>query len=177
MRKSISILVVLITGIIVSSCIPDKKEKTQIPDLYDGYHGEQGFVIMNIPPVLFKMIGSENDSLENIFNKAFEDIHLIRLLLFDEGDKTILKKDLKEEIENRIKQSEFKVLTKVVSGNETMTLYAQGQEKNIVREVVIVMTDSTNLVCVDFLGEINIFKLIENADKMNMQQFLDISLD
>lgn len=61
MKKSLSILIVIIL-IIAQACIVEDKYKES--DIYSDFETEKGFSVFHLPPVLFKIVLSVSDEKE-----------------------------------------------------------------------------------------------------------------
>ena len=94
MKKTFLLLFAFILIMQTSCIVKDKYKET---DVFSEYETEQGFGVFHLPPVLFKFAFSLSD--ENEVNAdVLDKIDVIKILFFEESEKTIQLTDLNSDI-------------------------------------------------------------------------------
>lgn len=155
----------LISVLLFSSCITDKP-KSAIPDIYETYKGEEGFVILKLPPVLFKVFIKD----EEADTKWMKDVDIYKVLLFEESEKSMGIDELKSALNERIAAEKFELLLSVRESDSTISVYFK-QEGDFISNVFFLVEDSKkSLISVDISGKMKPESLMSIANSLDLNE-------
>jgi len=168
MRKSLIVIsaVLLFTQF---SCITSK-EKYKETDLFEEYETEQGFTILHIPPILFKMALSVSDE-EDMSNtgQLMDKIELIKVMFFEQHGKTMQKEDLKSSLSQKIADYDYNLLTRIAEENNDISIYVKEKDKKV-REVLIIIDSEGEFVGLNLVGNLSKDEILKVYQAINMQK-------
>ncbi len=158
--------ILLLSVLVFSSCITETREKSTIPDIYESYKGEEGFLILQLPPVLFQVFIKEGETDTD----WMKDVDLYKILIFEENEKSIGIEDIRTSLNESIAAEQFELLLSVREQDSHISVYFK-QEEDIIRDVFFLMEDSnTSLVSVDISGTMKPESLIKIANALDLQE-------
>ena len=162
-------LVLLLSLLFVFSCVKEKRKGFKDSDLFSEFESQPGFVILNLPPVLFKVVIS---SAENISEqKDFIDrINVIKVLLFEENQNSIKTSDLISNLLQKIPQKNFNLLTQIAQEKSQISIYVIDENSDI-NEILFMVTSEKEMFCIECIGKFkkeDAFKIYKsiNLDKI-----------
>ncbi len=155
----------LISVLLFSSCITDKS-KSSIPDIYETYKGEEGFVILKLPPVLFQIFIKEGEK----DTEWMKDVDIYKVLFFEESEKSIGIDELKSALNGSIAAEELELLLSVRESDSTISVYFK-QEEDFISNVFFLVEDSKkSLISVELSGKMKPESLMSIANSLDLHE-------
>jgi hypothetical protein len=173
MKKTILVLVILALGL-QYSCITDQN-KYKETDIFEEYEAENGFAILHIPPVLFKIVISVSEDETYNSKELLDKVEVIKFLMFEEKENTIKLDDLKQSLNTKINEFNYNLLTKIAQEDNDISIYIIESE-NSIREVLVTMISEDNYIGINILGELTkeeVMKVYKSIDMNNINLNMD----
>ena len=163
------LIIVLMFCFTQFSCITDQN-KYKESDLFGDFETQPGFTVLHLPPVLFKIILSVSDEDDNNSKELFDKVELIKLMFFEENEKTIKVDDVKQSINEELTEFNYNLLTNIANEGNNVSIYIIESE-HIIHEVLITVVSQDSYIGVNVIGNLtkddvlNVYKSI-NMDKL-----------
>jgi len=167
--KKIS-LFIFVLFIFLNSCVKENRPSYKKNDLFNEFDAQQGFVILHLPPVLFKIILKSSDESGSNTNELTDKIDIIKVLFFQENEKSIKSIELKENLLGKITNLEYNLLTQITEEKSQISIYMKDENK-IITDILFLTVSDKEVFCINCLGKFNkedAFKLYNsiNTDKI-----------
>jgi len=173
MKKSTLILMVLLLGM-QFSCITDQN-KYKETDIFEEYEAENGFAILHIPPVLFKIVISASDDEGYNSKELLDKIEVIKFMMFEEKENTIKLDELKHSLNTKINTFNYNLLTRIAQENSDVSIYIIESDDSI-REVLVTLVSENQYIGINILGSLTkeeVMKVYKSIDMDN----IDLNFD
>lgn len=154
------------------SCITDQN-KYKETDIFEEYETENGFTILHLPPVLFKIVLSLSDEPGIESKDLLDKIDVLKLLFFEENENTLKISDLKSSLNAKIEKFNYNLLTRIAEEKNDISIYVIEKEK-IIREVLITIVSETEYLALNFVGEFTKDDVMNVYKSINMQKIQDM---
>lgn len=171
MRKVIVFIIGLM--LIQYSCITDQR-KYKETDVFEEYEAENGFTILHLPPVLFKIILSAADDEEINSKELLNKIDVIKLMFFEEKENTQQMLGLKTSMNGKVKDFNYNLLTKIAEENNDISIYIIEHEKTI-KEVLVTIISDKQYIGVNLVGTLTKDDVMNVYKTINMQKMKEFS--
>ena len=166
--KKIAVIFTIFLLLAQYSCITDQN-KYKETDIFEEFEMQQGFVVLHLPPVLFKLILNLYED-KNQFNSDLTDkIDVIKVLFFEENKNTATKTDVNNKINQKVKDFNYNLLTKITHENSNISIYIIEHEK-IIKEVLFTTLSENEFLGVNVIGNFSKEEVLEIYQSINMQQ-------
>jgi Domain of unknown function (DUF4252) len=165
MKKITIILLSLILGF-QYSCITDQN-KYKETDIFEEYEAENGFAILHIPPVLFKIVLSLSDNEEYNSKELLDKVEVIKFMMFEEKENTLKLDDLKQSINTKINDFNYNLLTRIAQEDNDVSIYIIESE-NSIREVLVTIISDNDYIGINILGELTKEEVMKVYKSINM---------
>ncbi len=162
--------VVFILFIFLSSCVKENRPSYKKNDLFNEFDAQQGFVILHLPPVLFKIILKSSDESGSNTNELTDKIDIIKVLFFQENEKTIKSNELKDKLLGKISNFNYNLLTQITEEKSQISIYMK-DENQVITDIVFLSVSDNEIFCINCLGKfskedaLKLYKSI-NTDKI-----------
>ena len=153
------------------SCIIDKN-KYKESDIFEEYEAENGFTILHLPPVLFKIILSVSDEPGFDSKELLDKIEVIKFMFFEEKDKSIKIGDLKSSMNQKLNEFNYKLLTRFAEENNDISIYIIENEK-IIYEVLVTIISDKEYISLNLVGNLTQDEIMKVYKSINMQNIHD----
>ena len=153
------------------SCIIDKN-KYKESDIFEEYEAENGFTILHLPPVLFKIILSISDEPGFDSKELLDKIEVIKFMFFEEKDKSIKIGDLKSSMNQKLNEFNYKLLTRFAEENNDISIYIIENEK-IIYEVLVTIISDKEYISLNLVGNLTQDEIMKVYKSINMQNIHD----
>jgi len=173
MKKTTLILIALILGL-QFSCITDQN-KYKETDIFGEYEAENGFAILHIPPILFKIVISASDDEEYNSKELLDKVDVIKFMMFEEKENTIKLEDLKQSLKTKIVDFNYNLLTRIAQEDTDVSIYIIESE-NSIREVLVTLISEEQYIGINILGDLTkdeVMKVYKSIDMDNINLDLD----
>ena len=120
MKKAI-FLILAIFIVANYSCI--NKDKYKETDLFEEFETNDGFTILHLPPVLFKILFSASDEQKPESKELLDKINVIKVMFFEQNEHTITKDELKNKMSEKIMAAHYNLLTKIAQEGNDISIY------------------------------------------------------
>lgn len=150
------------------SCITDKS-KYKETDIFEEYEAENGFAILHIPPVLFKIALSISDDSELNSKELLDKIEVIKLMFFEEKANTIKLETLKQSFNNKVNDLNYILLTRIAEENNDISIYIIENEK-IIHEVLVTIVSDNEYIGVNMIGTLTKDEVMNVYKSINMKK-------
>lgn len=161
------ILFALFTVLIIQfSCITDQN-KYKETDIYGEFEAENGFTILHLPPVLFKIVLSVSDDSEFNSKELLDKIDVIKVMFFEEKENTLKNSDVSSSMKQKITDSEYVLLTRVAQEDSDISIYVIEKEK-VVYEVLITVVSETEYISLNVVGNLTQDEIMEVYKAVDM---------
>ncbi|MCK5028478.1 MAG: DUF4252 domain-containing protein [Bacteroidales bacterium] len=167
MKKTTLLLIILILGL-QFSCITDKN-KYKETDIFEEYEAENGFAILHIPPVLFKIVLSLSDDEEYNSKELLDKVEVIKFMMFEEKENTLTLDDLKHSLNAKIKDFNYNLLTRIAQEDNDISIYIIESE-NSIREVLVTIISENEYMGINILGELTKEEVMKVYKSINMDK-------
>ena len=156
------------------SCITDK-DKYKETDLFEEYETEEGFTILHIPPIIFKMALSVSDE-ENDFDsdQLLDKIELIKVMFFEQHGRAMQKDELKNSLNQKVADYNYNLLTRIAEENNDIAIYVKEKDEKV-REVLILIDSEGEFVGLNLVGNLSKDEILKIYQAINMQQVKNMS--
>jgi len=151
------------------SCITDK-DKYKETDLFEEYETEEGFTILHIPPIIFKMALSVSDE-ENDFDsdQLLDKIELIKVMFFEQHGRAMQKDELKNSLNQKVADYNYNLLTRIAEENNDIAIYVKEKDEKV-REVLILIDSEGEFVGLNLVGNLSKDEILKIYQAINMQK-------
>ena len=153
------------------SCIIDKN-KYKESDIFEEYEAENGFTILHLPPVLFKIILSVSDEPGFDSKELLDKIEVIKFMFFEEKDKSIKIGDLKSSMNQKLEEFNYNLLTRFAEENNDISIYIIENEK-IIYEVLVTIISDKEYISLNLVGNLTQDEIMKVYKSINMQNIHD----
>ncbi|MGE0090058.1 MAG: DUF4252 domain-containing protein [Bacteroidales bacterium] len=171
MKKS---LLIGISLLFLISCVKENRPSYKKNDLFGEFDTQQGFVIMHLPPILFKVVLNANKEEKSDQKDLFEKIEIIKVLFFEENEKSIKTQVVKNNLLGKIYGVNYNLLTQIIDTDTTINIYCK-DDNSIIKELIFLMVSEKEVVCINCVGNfdkedaLKIYKSIDaQAIKINV---------
>lgn len=161
-------LFVLITLLFAQSCITDK-DKYKETDIFEEFETQQGFVVLHLPPVLFKLMLDLSEDKNQINNDLTDKIDVIKVLFFEEAKTTISRKEVKDAMNKNIKNFKYNLLTNITQEKTDISIYIIEQNTTI-HEILVTLLSEKEYIALNVVGEFTKAEVLKIYQSINMQQ-------
>lgn len=169
--KKLVFITLAILLIVQFSCITDQN-KYKESDIFEEYEAEQGFTILHLPPVLFKIILSVSDEPGFDSKDLLDKIEVIKFMFFEEKDKSIKIGDLKSSMNQKLKEFNYNLLTRFAEENNDISIYIIENEK-IIYEVLVTIVSDKEYISLNLVGNLTQDEIMKVYKSINMQKIHD----
>ncbi len=169
MKRLIIILIALLFA--QYSCITDQN-KYKESDIFEEYEAENGFTILHLPPVLFKIILSVSDEPGFDSKDILDKIEVIKFMFFEEKDKSIKIGDLKSSMNQKLEEFNYNLLTRFAEENNDISIYIIENEK-IIYEVLVTIVSDKEYISLNLVGNLTQDEIMKVYKSINMQKIHD----
>lgn len=167
MKKLIFIIISLLL-MSQYSCITDQN-KYKETDIFEEYETQNGFTVLHIPPVLFKLALSVSDESELDSKEIIDKIEVIKLMFFEEKEKTLKLSDLKDSMTTKVNDFSYNLLTRIAEENNDICIYVIENVK-VIHEVLITITSKNKYVGINLIGNFTQEEIMKVYQSINMQK-------
>jgi len=151
------------------SCITDK-DKYKETDLFEEYETEEGFTILHLPPIIFKMALSVSDEENNIdSDQLLDKVELIKVMFFEQHGRTMQIDDLKSSLNQKVTDYDYNLLTRIAEENNDITIYVKEKDDKV-REVLILIDSEGEFVGLNLVGNLSKDEILKVYQAINMQK-------
>ena len=161
-------LIALVTLLFAQSCITDK-DKYKETDIFEAFETQQGFVVLNLPPVLFKLTLNLSEDKTLINSDLTDKIDVIKVLFFEEAKTTISSNEVKDAMNKNIKGFNYNLLTNISQEKTDVSIYIIEQESTI-REVLVTLLSEKEYIALNVIGKFTKEEVLKIYQSINMQQ-------
>ena len=169
--KKIFLAIIFISLIGQYSCIIDQ-DKYKETEIFEEFETQKGFLILHLPPVLFKVVMSLSDEDRIEAKEILDKIDLIKVLFFQESENTNLTvTELKSKIHENIKGYEYNLLTRIAEKDTDISIYIIDKE-DVIHEVLVLMESDDEYVGFNLVGKLTkeeVFKVYKMINTENIQ--------
>lgn len=166
------ILIILIALLFMQySCITDQN-KYKETDIFEEYEAENGFAILHLPPVLFKIILSVSDEPGFDSKELLDKIEVIKFMFFEEKDKSMKIGDLKSSMNQKLEEFNYNLLTRIAEENNDISIYIIENEK-IIYEVLVTIVSDKEYIGLNLVGNLTQDEIMKVYKSINMQKIHD----
>ncbi|PLX11850.1 MAG: hypothetical protein C0597_14475 [Marinilabiliales bacterium] len=164
---------IMLVLMVQHACIVDQN-KYKESDIFEEFETHQGFTILHIPPVLFKIVFSLSDEDKNESKELIDKIKVVKVLFFEEKDNTIKISELNSSINENIKEFQYNLLTRIAEEDNDISIYIIDKEK-VINEVLIIIESEKDYLGLNLIGELTkeevlkVYKLINTQNIQNIE--------
>ena len=169
--KKIVLLALFVLYTIQYSCITDQS-KYKETSLFEEYEAENGFTILQLPPVLFRIVLSISDDSGFDSKELLDKIDVIKVMFFEEKENTLKNSDLSNSMKQKITDNEYVLLTRIAQEDNDVSIYIIEKEK-VVYEVLITVVSQTEYISLNLVGNLTQDEIMEVYKAINMQNIKD----
>jgi hypothetical protein len=164
--------VLLILFLFQWSCITDQN-KYKETDIFEEYETQAGFTVLHLPPVLFKIVLSLSDDSDIDSKDLLDKIDVIKLMFFEQTERTSKIEDIKESMNLKIEKFEYNLLTRIAQEDNDIAIYVI-DNGNTIHEVFISIVSDKEYVGLNFVGEFTKEDVMKVYESINMQKLQSI---
>ncbi|HKL09514.1 MAG TPA: DUF4252 domain-containing protein [Bacteroidales bacterium] len=161
-------LIALVALLFAQSCITDK-DKYKETDIFEAFETQQGFVVLHLPPVLFKFMLNLSEDKTQSNSDLIDKIEVIKVLFFEETKTTISSNEVKDVMSKNIKGFKYNLLTNISQEQTDVSIYIIEQESTI-REVLVTLLSEKEYIALNVVGEFSKEEVLKIYQSINMQQ-------
>jgi len=166
MKKSIFCVFILM--VFHYSCITDQNNYKET-DIFEEYEAENGFTILHLPPVLFKIVLSVSDEKDYNSKELLDKVEVLKLMFFEENENSLKVSDLKDSMNKKTTELKYNLLTRIAEENNDISIYIIEQEK-IIQEVLITIVSDEQYIGVNLIGNLTKDDVMNVYKAINMQK-------
>ncbi|NOQ27815.1 MAG: DUF4252 domain-containing protein [Bacteroidales bacterium] len=171
--KKIILFALFVLLTIQFSCITDQN-KYKETDIFEEFEAENGFTILHLPPVLFKIALSAADDDSGVDTKELIDkIDVVKVMFFEEKENTLKNSDLSSTMKQKITDSEYVLLTRIAQEDNDISIYVVEKEK-VVYEVLITVVSETEYISLNVVGNLTQEEIMEVYKAVDMNNIKNI---
>lgn len=167
MKKGIVLGVVFL---MLFSCVKENRPSYKKNDLFGEFDAQQGFFIMQLPPILFKIVLNSANEEEVIQNELLDKIEIIKVLFFEENDKSLKTTDVKNNLLGKISDTNYNLLTQIIENESHITIYCK-DENELIKELVFLIASEKELFCIDCVGNFKKEDALKIYKSINTESF------
>ncbi|MFP4024353.1 MAG: DUF4252 domain-containing protein [Thiohalospira sp.] len=171
--KRIAVIFTIFLLLCQYSCITDQN-KYKETDIFEEFETQQGFVVLHLPPVLFKLILNLSEDKTQFNSDLTDKIDVIKVLFFEENKNSVTKNDVNNKINQKVKDFSYKLLTKITQENSNISIYIIEHEK-IIKEVLFTTLSENEFFAVNVVGNFTKEEILKIYESINMQQVKSMS--
>jgi len=171
--KKTTIIIIFATLFFGQSCITEKN-KYKETDIFEEFETQQGFVVLHLPPVLFKLVFNLSESNNQISSNLTEKIDVIKVMFFEENANTISKSEVNQSIQQKVKKLDYKLLTKITQEKSDISIYII-EHNEVIREVLLTTLSEKEYLGVNVVGKFTKEEVLNVYRSINMQQIKSMS--
>ncbi|MEE4197376.1 MAG: DUF4252 domain-containing protein [Bacteroidales bacterium] len=166
MKKLVALLLmVLFLG---QSCITDQKRYKET-DIFEEFETQQGFVVLHLPPVLFKLVLNLSEE-KNQFNTDLTDkIEVIKIIFFEETKHTVSNQEVSQTLQQKAKDANYQLLTQIAQEGTNISIFIFEQDK-IIHEILFTALSEKDYFGVNVVGNFTREEVLKIYQSINMQQ-------
>ncbi|MGM0504610.1 MAG: DUF4252 domain-containing protein [Bacteroidota bacterium] len=161
-------LIAFVALLFAQSCITDK-DKYKETDIFEAFETQQGFVVLHLPPVLFKLMLNLSEDKSQSNSDLTDKIEVIKVLFFEETETTISSNEVKDVMNRNIKGFNYNLLTNISQEQTDISIYIIEQESTI-REVLVTLLSEKEYIALNVVGEFTKEEVLKIYQSINMQQ-------
>jgi hypothetical protein len=172
--KKIIISILFVMFALQYSCITDQN-KYKETDIFEEFEAKNGFTILHLPPVLFKIALSVSDDSEINSKELLDKIDVIKVMFFEEKENTLKNSDLSSTMNRKITDSEYVLLTRIAQEDNDISIYVIEKEK-VIYEVLITVVSETDYISLNVVGNLTqdeIMKVYKAVDMNNIKNMVN----
>jgi hypothetical protein len=166
--KKLTIFILAVLLIFNYSCITDQN-KYKETDIFEDYETENGFTVLHIPPVLFKIVISASEESDLSSKELTDKIELIKLMFFEEKGNTMKMKDIKDSMNAKVSDFNYNLLTRIAEKNNDISIYVIEIDK-VIHEVLITIASENSYVGMNLIGNFTQDEIMKVYKAINMQK-------
>jgi len=171
--KKTTIIIIIATLLIGQSCVTEKN-KYKETDIFEDFETQQGFVVLHLPPVLFKLVFNLSENNTQINSDLTEKINVIKVMFFEENANTISKSEVNQSIQQKVKKLDYKLLTKITQEKSDISIYII-EHNEVIREVLLTTLSEKEYLGVNVVGKFTKEEVLNVYRSINMQQIKSMS--
>ena len=160
------ILFAFFSLVFMSNCT-NNKDVTK--EFFEKYEGEDGFIIVNLPPGIARILIDEN---EKEFREVLKEVDKVKILIFNNNDEGLYKgkkNEILDDLFTKLNNNGFEDL--IVFKEETREAKVVIKENNeIVKELLIVFCEDETFISVNLVGNIKMGSVLELSKKMDINE-------
>lgn len=172
--KKIFFALIFISLIGQYSCIIDQ-DRYKETEIFEEFETQKGFLILHLPPVLFKMVMSLSDETRAESKEILDKVEVIKILFFQESENTkFTVSELKSKIHENLKEFEYNLLTRIAKEDTDVSIYTIDKE-SVIYEVLVLMESDDEYVGFNLVGKLTkeevfkVYKMINTENIQNIQ--------
>lgn len=173
--KKVFVFIILLSLISQYSCIIDQN-KYKETKIFEEFETQKGFLILHLPPVLFRVVMSLSDENRIESKELLDKVEVIKVLFFQESENTNLTvSELKSKVDENLKEFEYNLLTRIAEENTDISIYVIDKEK-VIREVLVLMESDDEYIGLNLVGTLTkeeVFKVYKMINTQNIQNIED----
>ena len=162
-------LVFFILSFFVGSCVKENRPSYKKNDMFAEFNAQPGFVVLNLPPVLFKIVLKSSDNTDIIQKDLIDKIEIIKVLVFDESKSDLKTNDIRTNILEKANQQSLNLLTQIKDSKNQVSVFVK-EDQQIISEILFLIMSDDGMFCIDCLGSfkpedaLNIYKSINTQN-------------
>lgn len=160
-------LIVFVALLFAQSCIT--KDKYKETDIFEAFETQQGFVVLHLPPVLFKLMLNLSEDKTQINSDLTDKIDVIKVLFFEEAKTTISNNEVKDVMNENIKDFNYNLLTNISQEKTDISIYIIEQNTTI-HEILVTLLSEKEYIALNIVGEFTKEEVFKIYQSINMQQ-------
>jgi hypothetical protein len=161
-------LIVLVALLFAQSCITDK-DKYKETDIFEEFETQPGFVVLHLPPVLFKLMLNLSEDKNQINSDLTNKIDVIKVLFFEEAKTTISNNEVKDAMNENIKGFNYNLLTNISQEKTDISIYIIEQNTTI-HEILITLLSEKEYIALNVIGKFTKEEVLKIYQSINMQE-------
>lgn len=166
--KKVILVAITILFLVQYSCITDQN-KYKETDIFEEFETEQGFVVLHLPPVLFKLFLNISGEGDQTSNELLDKIDVIKVLFFEENNQTLSKEDVKNTMNQKINDFDYNLLTRIAQEDNDVSIYIIEKEK-IIHEVLFTILSENEYIGLNVVGSFTKDEVLKVYQSINMQK-------
>ncbi|MGC9373715.1 MAG: DUF4252 domain-containing protein [Bacteroidales bacterium] len=159
--------IVFVALLFAQSCIT--KDKYKETDIFEAFETQQGFVVLHLPPVLFKLMLNLSEDKTQINSDLTDKIDVIKVLFFEEAKTTISNNEVKDAMNENIKDFNYNLLTNISQEKTDISIYIIEQNTTI-HEILVTLLSEKEYIALNIVGEFTKEEVFKIYQSINMQQ-------
>lgn len=161
-------LIALVALLFAQSCITDKDQYKET-DIFEEFETQPGFVVLHLPPVLFKLMLNLSEDKNQINSDLTNKIDVIKVLFFEEAKTTISNNEVKDAMNENIKGFNYNLLTNISQEKTDISIYIIEQNTTI-HEILITLLSEKEYIALNVIGKFTKEEVLKIYQSINMQE-------